>query len=208
METTEMSLFAWNAFMLSRIQEEKRTARLAEVASRTPQQMAERKAATAKMAAYLAERRAEWKAGAPERARRDAKRAEWYRKLNDEVDARRRAEAETAAARVALAQSRPASRKPLDRTRFEVRLHQLVDPHAVMMLCWNNWKDSSKNFHALGAEIDCDTGDVRLAFSYTVRGGHPADLRRKLGRFLNEDREPLSEDQATIRSVDRTRVSD
>lgn len=88
--------------------------------------------------------------------------------------------------------------KPLTRKTFHVIIHGKGEEKLLnaFWLAFGNHPDRTEKHTSkivTGAEIRGD--DLHLAVEYTVRGGHPADFRKWIGRLLfgNPDRGDIVE---------------
>jgi len=116
--------------------------------------------------------------------------AEELQQRLDLIDARRQAElhAKLVAVRERYkAEERERKRKPPNRKTFRVVIHGAEDPAAVLAMMWERFGDH-ENASTPGSRIvthgSVFGSDVHLTIVYSVRGGHPADFRRWIGRLL------------------------
>ena len=92
--------------------------------------------------------------------------------------------------------------KPLNRKTFYVELLSTTDPAHVLAVLWELWQPGRQSTWVM-THGEVRDGVVRLLIEYTVIGGHPSDVRRKIGRVVRGV--PLTEAECRIelRSTER-----
>lgn len=116
--------------------------------------------------------------GQDEYERRQRERDEYQRHVNAEHDARQRATG---------GWTNAGHKVPLNLKTFHVTVHGLDDAHAALVLLWQRFGDHPDRTVSSSMTVthgSVDGTDLKVVVDYLVRGGHPADLRRWLGKLF------------------------
>ena len=73
--------------------------------------------------------------------------------------------------------------KPLTKKIFFVQLRHPHNPEGTLQVLWEQLQPG-RGGNFVVTHGDVADGVIRLLIEYTVRGGHPSDIRRKLGRIM------------------------